>query len=526
MSSNAVQKQIDVAQLTQTIRQQLVRNSAVSPLQVRQESGAQMVGEGLIEPLHSIDSELDSLAAQLESGEPQAAQLGLRGGLGSMVKRRLYRFLWWQTQQIKALTNLVIRQGREEGNAIGVLSERVERQAAEINQLNQSIADCKRQIFESETRLQQLESAQLRLQAGEIERNVKVAVQLESALGSFREDTNQLLSNTQRELAQRIEAAIAQQDAILQQAELLRQESAQQREEVTARLAAPVQQEAAAREQLAARLSELGLYTHQTRTALSLQERRITLFIEAARKRVPGSAANDQLPEMLDRSQEHRYDSVYVAFEDLFRGSREEIKGRQSVYLPLLQEHGIGSSERPVLDLGCGRGEWLELLREQGFTASGVDRNDRMIECCRATGLQVAQDDALPYLRSLPDASLGAVTSFHMIEHLPFEVTLELVDECLRALRSGGILILETPNPQNILVGSYAFHFDPSHVKPIPSPMLQFFVEARGFDNVHVRDLHPYPEAVRFPDDGKGMANRLSDYLYGPQDYAVIGRKP
>jgi O-antigen chain-terminating methyltransferase len=113
-----------------------------------------------------------------------------------------------------------------------------------------------------------------------------------------------------------------------------------------------------------------------------------------------------------------------------------------------------------------------------------------------------------------------------MVEHLPFEATLALVDECLRILRTGGILILETPNPKNILVGAHAFHFDPSHLKPLPSPMLRFFVEARGFCDVDVWELHPYPEAVRFPDDGKGIANRLNDYFYGPQDYAVIGRKP
>jgi O-antigen chain-terminating methyltransferase len=113
-----------------------------------------------------------------------------------------------------------------------------------------------------------------------------------------------------------------------------------------------------------------------------------------------------------------------------------------------------------------------------------------------------------------------------MVEHMPFDTILTLVDEALRVLKPGGILILETPNPQNILVGSYTFHFDPTHLKPLPSPMLRFFVEARGFCHVQVRDLHPYPETVRVPDDGKGVAARLNDYLYGPQDYAVIGKKP
>jgi len=509
MSQNAVQ-QIDVTQLTQSIREQIGRSSNGPP--VPTEGLARPVGELLLEGLRSVGRELDSLASQLENGEPSPAQLGLRGRIGFLAKRQLYRFLWWQTDRIKALTALIMRHGREEVNAISALSEYAGRQTAEISQLNQSILECRRQLFEIDTRLQQLESAQLRLQAAEIERNVKGAAQLEAALGSFRQEIN-------GEFTQRLEAVLAQQDTIIRQSELVRQESAQQQQGMMAGLSE-------AREQLTARLSEVGYFTHQTRTALSLQDRRITLFINEARTRLPEPFTDDQLREMTNQHNDHRYDSVYVAFEDLFRGSREEIKARQSIYLPFLKENRVGSAEMPVLDLGCGRGEWLELLREHGLAASGVDRNDRMIECCKSAGFDVARSDALPYLRSLPDTSLGAVTSFHMVEHLPFETTLELVDECLRVLRSGGILILETPNPRNILVGAHAFHFDPSHLKPLPSPMLRFFVEARGFCDLEVRELHPYPEAVLFPDDGKGIANRLNDYFYGPQDYAVIGRKP
>lgn len=507
MSSNAVQTNIDVEQITQNIREQIGRTSNFSPVRPTQGVERLVAGE-LLERLRFIDRELDSFASQLENGEPSPVPLSLRRRLGSLVKRHLYRLLWWQNHQIKLLTNLTIRHGREEVNAISLLSEHARSQTAEISQLKESISECKRQIHDNEMRLRQLESAQLRLQARAIEQNVKGAAELEAAVASLRREVNE-------ELAQRIEAAFAQ----------VQQENAQQQETIL-RLSQVVQQQTAEREQVAARVSELGSFTHQTRTALTLQDRRLTVFIEEARKRLPEPFTDDQLRDIVNHHTAHRYDSTYVAFEDIFRGSREEIKARQSIYLPLLIDNNIGSAERPVLDLGCGRGEWIELLREHGFEASGVDRNERMVDDCRSAGLQVAQSDVLPYLRALPDTSLGAVTSFHMIEHLPFDATLALVDESLRVLRSGGILMLETPNPQNILVGSYSFHFDPSHLKPLPSPMLRFFVEARGFCDVHVRELHPYPDSVRFPDDGKGMASRLNDYLYGPQDYAVIGRKP
>ena len=496
MSSNAFQKNIDAAQLTERIREQLDRSSNSPLVHIAEERIDRPIAGQLLESIRSVDRELDSLASQLESGEPSPGQPNLRGRIGTLLKRRLYRLLWWQTQQIKALTALVMRQGQDELNAISELSERSTRQTADIRQLSQSIAECKRQIKESEERLRQLESAQLRLQAAEIERNVKGAAQLETTVASVRQEINDKLTEMRRELTQRIDGAVGQQ-----------------------------QQETAQREQFADRLSELGLFTHQTRTALTLQERRLTLFIDEARKQLPEALSSDQVRQMVNQHDDHKYDSSYVAFEDVFRGSREEIKARQSIYLPLLEENGIGSVEMPILDVGCGRGEWLELLRERDLRASGVDRNERMVDHCISAGLQVIKSDVLLYLRTLPDASLGAVTSFHMVEHLPFETILALVDESLRVLRAGGFLILETPNPANILVGSYAFHFDPTHLKPLPGPMLRFFVESRGFCDVHIRELHPYPDSVRFPDDGKGMAKRLNDYLYGPQDYAVIGRK-
>ncbi|MGH9343967.1 MAG: methyltransferase domain-containing protein [Terriglobia bacterium] len=482
MSNNAAEPKIDVVQLTQSIRERIGRTSGAPSAQI--ERGAERpVAAEVLENLRSIDRDLDSFSSQLESGEPLLAARSLRGRIAAGLKYRLYRLLWWQSDQIKSLVALIARRGREEKAAIQALSDRAGQQSKEIRRLHQSLLDCKRQLRESESRLRHLESAQLRLQAADIERNVKSLAQWETALASLRHDMGE-------ELARRAQAIAVQHDEI------------------------------------AARVSDLGLHAHQARTALSLQDRRLTAFLEEARKRLPEPFTTGQLGQIAKQHDEHRYDPLYLEFENLFRGSREEIKARQSVYLPLLKESGIGVEAMPILDLGCGRGEWLELLRDHNLHALGVDRNEAMIECSQGAELEVTQSDALSYLRSLADSSLGCITSFHMVEHLPFEITLALVDEALRVLKSGGILILETPNPQNILVASQNFYTDPTHLKPLPSPMLRFFVEARGFCGVQVWDLHPYPEAVRFPDDGRGMANRLNDYLYGPQDYAVIGRKP
>jgi len=215
-------------------------------------------------------------------------------------------------------------------------------------------------------------------------------------------------------------------------------------------------------------------------------------------------------------------DALYAAFEDQFRGNREDIKERQRIYLPLVQR-SLEETEGEAVDVGCGRGEWLELLREQGLRGLGVDTNHVVIKQCRERGLDIAENDAVSYLRSVSNGSLGAVTGFHIVEHLPFDILIRLLDETVRTLKTGGIAIFETPNPQNVLVGSNNFYFDPTHRNPIPSLTLKFLAEARGLCRVEIMELHPYPKSFMVSDSD--LAVRFNEYFYGPQDYALIGYK-
>jgi len=132
----------------------------------------------------------------------------------------------------------------------------------------------------------------------------------------------------------------------------------------------------------------------------------------------------------------------------------------------------MGLKDSPILDIGCGRGEWLELLKENNLNARGLDLNQVMVRMCRDKGLNVEEGEALSFLKSLPDSSLGAVTGFHLIEHYGFEFLVKLLGEILRVLKPGGIVIFETPNPGNILVGSCNFYIDPTHNKPLPSILI------------------------------------------------------
>ena len=230
-----------------------------------------------------------------------------------------------------------------------------------------------------------------------------------------------------------------------------------------------------------------------------------------------------QLGLMADEEQ-HLLDAQYVAFEDQFRATREQIKDRLRVYLPILSQVNTGADRQAILDLGCGRGEWLELLQEEGLRGTGVDINRLFVQECQGRGFEVLEEDALVHLRKLPDCSVGAVTAFYVAEHLPFQYLTRLIEEIARVLQSGGLALFETPNPANIFVGSCSFYLDPTNQRPLPSQLLSHLVELRGLCRVEVRNLQPPPPT--FPPSEGNLAERLNQYFSAPHAYAVIGWKP
>ena len=247
---------------------------------------------------------------------------------------------------------------------------------------------------------------------------------------------------------------------------------------------------------------------------IMFQQRRLTRLSEA-----PGAATHAS-PVTI----EHRLDALYVAFEDIFRGSREDIKARMRFYLDRLMLSGAGQAGEPILDIGCGRGEWLEVLKESHLEAYGIDSNVMMVERARSAGLDAREAHLIAHLRDLPDASRSAVTAFHVVEHLDFGLLIDFLDEALRVLMPGGMLILETPNPENLRVGANSFYNDPTHRNPIPPEPLRFLVELRGFSEAEILRLHPFPVEQHLKGNNED-ARRLNDLLFGPQDYAVIARR-
>jgi 2-polyprenyl-3-methyl-5-hydroxy-6-metoxy-1,4-benzoquinol methylase len=268
--------------------------------------------------------------------------------------------------------------------------------------------------------------------------------------------------------------------------------------------------------------------TMQRFASVELQ-RRLGMLLDEVRRRLPSPLKADQLQQFAAEDA-HRLDEMYAELEMRFRGSHESVKQRAEHYLAAILEAGVGTVEAPVLDLGCGRGEWLDLLAERGLAARGVDLNRVFLAACRERGLDVVESDVLAYLRELPDASIGAITSLHVVEHLPLNAFIELLDASHRVLMPGGLIALETPNPENLLVATHFFYLDPTHRNPLPPALLQWMVQARGFTDVRVEYLTEHRATASIepvPDDvpGAHQINHLVSLVNQALDYTVVAQK-
>jgi SAM-dependent methyltransferase len=238
--------------------------------------------------------------------------------------------------------------------------------------------------------------------------------------------------------------------------------------------------------------------------------------LERSRRAAPAATAASSTPEVAALS----FD--YERFEDRFR-PEASVRERQQDYVGLLR----GANR--VVDLGCGRGELIELLREAGVDAYGVEIDPDFIALLDEKGIEVAAEDAVTHLGKLEDGSVGGIVGSHLVEHLPAAAVAQLVALAAEKLAAGGVLILETPNPESVVAGSINFHRDLTHVRPIHPDTLAFLAESAGFSDVEIRRLSPVPDDERLPVPANGglgeVVERLNDLLYGYQDYAVVARK-
>jgi 2-polyprenyl-3-methyl-5-hydroxy-6-metoxy-1,4-benzoquinol methylase len=206
----------------------------------------------------------------------------------------------------------------------------------------------------------------------------------------------------------------------------------------------------------------------------------------------------------------------YARFAERFRGSEEYVRAGQRFYLPFF------AGRRDVLDIGCGRGEFLELMRETGVPARGIDLSQESVDVCRGKGLTAETADLFAYLADLPESSLDGIFSAQVVEHLPPERLPEMIRLAASRLDRGGVLAIETPNPECLAIFASHFYLDPTHTRPVPHALLSFYMEEFGMGSIEVHRRSPAVESM------PALASLPEDFraaFFGGLDYAIIGKK-
>lgn len=454
-------------------------------------------------------------------------------GMG-MAIFRLPRLAW----RLQGMEASAAREAQETGRLIGRIEDAIERHFMDVDEaldvlrgeLAKTVrsreeglravterAEALQAVFESvrdtfqakaETRREQIEHLSSALRASDTERTAQF------------ETIHQALVSNEAKMAGLAEALDTSAKALHNQVEALR--STQRGSDIN-----NVTRHKQAADRLAvheAALSRLDEQAQSDHRSLHALLDRLPIFLDASAQQARDlEIGNGAEPSLEDQ---------YASFEQSFRGDRDQIKARAVHYIGVLAEAGIQPGDDGiVVDLGSGRGEWLEVMAEHGYRGRGVDSNRGMLAVSRAEGHDVVEADALEYLRAQPEKSFAAITSMHMVEHVPHPILIRLLDEALRVLRPGGVLILETPNPENVRVGSCQFYIDPTHRNPIPPPLLQWLVASRGFVEPVVDRLSEHrgpPELLPASDEvpGAKQINQMVAWFTAPPDYAVIARKP
>jgi 2-polyprenyl-3-methyl-5-hydroxy-6-metoxy-1,4-benzoquinol methylase len=252
--------------------------------------------------------------------------------------------------------------------------------------------------------------------------------------------------------------------------------------------------------------------------------RRIERLIQGSKKRIKAEVESDNSTSPAGQPIS---ELLYAAIEERFRGSQEEIRARQEEYLSEARAAWSGTSHLPMLDIACGRGEWMSLLSSEGFVVQGIDSNSVFVAECEEQGFEVSEGDALATVSTYADDSFSLVSLFHLVEHLPLEYLESLLGEIKRVLHPDGCMIIETPNCASLSVAASTFWIDPTHPRPLHPEVLAFLIERTGFTSIERRLLHPVLPSGFDADSFSGESDAvkaIANAVFGYGDIAFISR--
>jgi 2-polyprenyl-3-methyl-5-hydroxy-6-metoxy-1,4-benzoquinol methylase len=210
-------------------------------------------------------------------------------------------------------------------------------------------------------------------------------------------------------------------------------------------------------------------------------------------------------------------DIDWMRFAEQFRGSEDRIREQQKLYIAR-----FAGTSGVILDIGCGRGEFLEAAKAANLPARGIDLNQECVALCRSKGLDVEQSDMFGYLESLADGSLGGAYCAQVVEHLPPSALPRLAKLLSQKLRVGALVAIETPNPECLAIFATHFYIDPTHTRPVPAPLLRFYLQEAGFGSVQIERLAPAVESMPALAE---LPPAFRDAFFGGLDYAIFARK-
>lgn len=279
-------------------------------------------------------------------------------------------------------------------------------------------------------------------------------------------------------------------------------------------------------ENLASSVSQIRYQLDSLSSIFNYQNEKVEKLLSEIKPYLVKKEYSEKSHSKIKELQEHIDDYKYVLFESKCRGDEKELKDKQKIYLSYLLE--LKGMKKPIIDIGCGRGEFLELCKENDIAAKGIDINEAMVHICKQKNLNVVCAEAFEYLAAQKDNSFSAIVAFQIIEHLENQRLIDFIKIAQQKICDGGLIILETINPECVYALRW-FYADISHKRPIPAQTLEILLQSVGFKDIKTHLISPVDAYEKLQETADPITNKniekLNNFLFGFQEYYAIGKK-